>query len=339
MNSTNTSNVFSHRKNLIKAVSFCLILIILLKLLSSLALIAKRDPEPIFNCDPRIIFQEPENTIDVITIGNSNVRSGIIPMQLWKDYGITSYTWGEPSVDPYDSEQYLKKIFRKQSPSVVILEASFFFRTTSFADNLNSMTRAKLSDMFPLIPYHSSLLKLFKYGFSELYNANHSVTKGYYVNFQAKPGKKGSSYMNETSSSDDMISFLTQKEILRIEQLCKDHGAKLIIAAVPSTSDWGYERHQLTKKFCEDNQLTFLDMNTTDVLKEMNLNWKKDTRDGGTHMNYTGASLVTDYLGKYLTEHYQLTDFRQDRNYEQWNTDCEYFYDTIKQLRNEHTAS
>ena len=37
------------------------------------------------------ILAEEENTIDTIIIGNSEAYSSIIPMELWKDYGYTSY--------------------------------------------------------------------------------------------------------------------------------------------------------------------------------------------------------------------------------------------------------
>lgn len=338
MHDTNKKSVFRRREKPVRALLFCLTLIMLLEALSFVSLITNRNPDPVKNYDPWCIFQEPENTIEVVAIGNSNVRSGIIPMQMWKDHGITSYAWGEPGVDPYDAELTLKKIFKKQSPSVIILEASFFFRNTSLADNLNSMVRANISSLCPLITYHRSLTRLFSFHLSELIRSDHSATKGYFLSFHEESGKEGNTYMEENSLSEETFSPLVKKQILKIERLCRKNGAKLIIAAVPSTSDWGYERHKLTEEFCTENQLTFLDMNTSEVIQDMNLDWKKGTRDGGTHLNYTGASLVTDYLGEYLTENYHFTDLRQDEKYEQWNADCSLFYDAIKQYEKEQES-
>ncbi|MDD7388955.1 MAG: hypothetical protein PUG60_04715, partial [Lachnospiraceae bacterium] len=142
MQTTNKNTFFKKHKKLVKALLFCLILVILLQSLSCLAVITLRNPDPMADSSPWGIFEEPENTVDFVAIGNSNVRSGIIPMQLWKDYGITGYTWGEPGVDPFDAELYLKKIFKKQSPSVIVLEASFFFRNTTLTENLNSCVKA-----------------------------------------------------------------------------------------------------------------------------------------------------------------------------------------------------
>lgn len=339
MTHTTTKNTFfkKHRKP-VKVLLFCLILSMLLETLSWLSLITLRNPDPMANNDPHAIFEEPENTIDLVAIGNSNVRSGIIPMQLWRDYGVTSYTWGEPGVDPFDAELYLKKIFKNQSPSVIVLEASFFFRNTTLTENLNSRVKAGLASVCPLISYHRTLTKLFQYPVSELVQASHSVTKGYYVNFNAKSSKKGKSYMKK-SSSDDVLSPIVERQVLKIEKLCEENGARLIIAALPSTSDWGYQRHQLTEEFCSRNQLEFLDMNTSDVQKDMGLNWKKDTRDGGIHMNYYGACLVTGYLGQYLAENHPMTDFRGQDGYRQWDDDCQYFYDGISQIKAENQKS
>lgn len=335
MQTTNKNTFFKKHKKLVKALLFCLILVILLQSLSCLAVITLRNPDPMADSSPWGIFEEPENTVDFVAIGNSNVRSGIIPMQLWKDYGITGYTWGEPGVDPFDAELYLKKIFKKQSPSVIVLEASFFFRNTTLTENLNSCVKANLASVCPLISYHRTLTKLFQYPVSELIQASHSVTKGYYVNFNAKSSKKGKSYMKEKASSDEVLYPIVEKQVLKIESLCEENGAQLIIAALPSTSDWGYKRHELTQDFCSRNGLEFLDMNTSDVLKDMGLSWKKDTRDGGTHMNYYGAGLVTGYLGAYLAEHHPMTDFRGKDGYHQWDEDCRYFYNGIAQLEAE----
>ena len=332
MTQTTNKNTFLKKHGRpVKVLLFCLILSMLLETLSWLSLITLQNPNPMADTNARAIFDEPKNTVDLVAIGNSNVRSGIIPMQLWKDYGITGYAWGEPAVDPFDAELYLKKIFKKQSPSVVVLEASFFFRNTTLTENLNSRVKSGLASICPLISYHSTLTKLFKYSFRDLMQATHSVTKGYFVNFKAKSSKKGKTYMKK-SSSDDVLSPIVEKQVLKIEKLCKENGAQLIITALPSTSDWGYKRHELTEEFCSRNQLEFLDMNTSDALEAMNMNWKNDTRDGGTHLNYYGASLATGYLGQYLAENHPMTDFRGKSEYQQWEEDCRYFYNGISQI-------
>ena len=61
------------------------------------------------------------------------------------------------------------------------------------------------------------------------------------------------------------------------------------------------------------------------------INWKKDSADGGMHMNYRGAGKVSAYLGEYLHTHYTLSDHRADSAYALWNTD---YREYAKALRN-----
>lgn len=321
---------YQKHKNLVRALSFCLILVLILELLSYVSLILNRDTDPMLNSDPHAIFAEKQDTIDVLAFGNSNVRSGIFPLQWYQDYGFTGFSWGEASQRVYDSRLFLEDIFKKQSPSVVLLEASCFFRDDTLADQLDNMAKAYIGEAFPVISYHKNFKKLFSGDFSKLTASARSICKGYSLNYTVKGSKKGKSYMkedlHEINQNTENLDPLVKREVLKIRDLCEKNGAKMVVMAVPSTSDWNYRRHELTEEFCKEENLTFLDMNTSDIRKEIHLNWKKHTRDGGIHLNYPGAKITTAYLGKYLAENFDLPDHRSDSRYQQWQEDCDYFY-------------
>ena len=65
----------------------------------------------------------------------------------------------------------------------------------------------------------------------------------------------------------------------------------------------------------------YLDMNLK--TEELQIDWEKDTRDGGDHLNFAGATKVTAFLGSYLKGNYALSDHRQDEVYSSWNEDLE----------------
>ncbi|WP_092330989.1 hypothetical protein [Butyrivibrio sp. YAB3001] len=50
-------------------------------------------------------------------------------------------------------------------------------------------------------------------------------------------------------------------------------------------------------------------MDLFDYVDEMGIDTKTDFADKG-HLNNDGAKKVSDFLGEYLVNHYELTDFR-----------------------------
>ena len=72
-------------------------------------------------------------------------------------------------------------------------------------------------------------------------------------------------------------------------------------------------------ELAEKNKIVYLDLN---LVEEIGINWKTDTKDAGDHLNFAGAKKVTKYIGKYLNEKFQLTDHRGDAKYQKWYEDC-----------------
>ena len=70
------------------------------------------------------ILTEPENTIDVLVLGDSESYNSYIPLELWNQYGFTSYVCGTPAQRISNSYEYLKSVFNTQKPKIVILEAN-----------------------------------------------------------------------------------------------------------------------------------------------------------------------------------------------------------------------
>lgn len=59
------------------------------------------------------ILAEPENTIDMIVVGNSEAYTSIIPMELWNDYGYTSYVCASPEQSLPLSVRLLRRIIKE----------------------------------------------------------------------------------------------------------------------------------------------------------------------------------------------------------------------------------
>ena len=84
----------SKKRMITKSVIFLLILAFILKIFSSLSIAMGYNANPLYNYSSYSIFQEPDNSIDVLSIGDSNVYSSIFPLVWWEQQGFTGYTWG-----------------------------------------------------------------------------------------------------------------------------------------------------------------------------------------------------------------------------------------------------
>ena len=93
------------------------------------------------------IRSEKANTIDVLFLGDSLSYAGITPMDLYKDYGITSYVCGSSGQQMFDTYRYLKIAFETQKPKYVILE-------TNKITNRPDINNAHLNTILNLLIIH-----------------------------------------------------------------------------------------------------------------------------------------------------------------------------------------
>ena len=312
-------------KNTLFSILFIIGLIGLLYLGSQILAPKDNDQEGgILNASAHGILSEPQNTVDVLIIGNSESMCAMMPMQLWDQYGFTSYCCGTTGQRLSYSEQFLYKTFRNQQPKVVILETLNIFKEVPYQDAALNM----LESSFSIFTYHSRWKTL---GWKDLNLAvdySHiDDTKGYYFSADIKPADV-SGYM-KPSDKVETFSSVNRFFIDNIITFCEKNGAKLVFVSTPSTQNWDSERHNSMVRLSEETGIDFIDLNT--LADEIGIDWSRDTEDRGDHMNYYGAQKVTAYLGNYLAETGLLTDHRQDLAYAPWNESLRRFNETVRQ--------
>lgn len=268
------------------------------------------------------ILGEPENTIDLLILGDSESYSAFIPMQLWQQRGYTAYCCGTPGQELYYSEEFLHKAFQTQSPKVVILEPSAIFRGFSYGSALLS----EAGKFFPVFTYHNRWKTLKTSDLTLTVDYNHiDSAKGYqYINGTA-PADTGS-YMQ---ASDQLapISRRNRAYVERIKAYCDENGAQLLLVSTPSTVNWNMARHNSTQALADRLGVPFLDMNMTP--EQVGIDWSTDTHDHGDHLNYFGAKKVTTALGDYLLSTGLLSSHKDDPAYADWNTEADAFDQTV----------
>lgn len=318
-------------KKIIKRIVSCVLFVaILLGLLqvSSLVFQPKSNDKASGIHYPRAngIVSEPKDSIDTVFIGDSEVYHSFIPLNIWRDYGITSYDVSSPSQKLVYSMEFLKKTFEKQSPKIVFLETNAIFRKSYLEDEITY----KAEQIFPVFRYHDRWknLQLKDFSASVEYTANEN-NKGYYFTKKSKPAtdKAIKEYMKYSDVSAPILS--TNKKYLNgIAKFCEKHGAKLVLISTPSTKNWNYQRHNTMEAISKDLGVDYIDTNL--LRDDIPIDWKKDTKDKGDHLNYNGAVKMTNYIGKYLDDTKLFKDKRNDPSYDNWNTCLDKFEKQVK---------
>lgn len=309
---------------ILRCIAFVLPLLLLLALLS-LLFIPKNNFESFGMTQDRAngILAEPENTIDVLIVGDSESYSSFSPIQMWGEQGFTSYVCGTSGQRLYDSCEYVKKTFQTQKPRVVVLETNAVFRSIRAKQAIFNTA----AELLPVFRYHDRWKSLNINDFQTTPNYTNVVSyKGFHCKALVQDGTK-ENYMLP-SPGEKRIRPVNRTYLKKIQQLCRENGAELLLVSTPSTLNWNAEKHNGIEAYADSNGLTYLDMNLCN--DEIGINWTEDSRDGGDHLNLSGAEKASAYFGSWLKEQYGLTDHREDSAYESWNHVLEKYQKDLK---------
>ena len=274
------------------------------------------------------ILGEPDNTIDVLIIGDSESINSINPLRIWEQHGIASYCCGTSLQLLSYSEYFLHQAFKSQSPKIVILETNEIFREVT----LDDLLLHQMEMVFPLFSFHSRWKVLSFRDISPVINYTHvDVEKGYYFSTVVS-GTDDSDYMKEMPG-EEPIPSINMFYLRKIKSFCKEKGVKLVLVSTPSVVNWDYMKHNSIQRISEEEGIEFIDMNL--LRKEIPIDWKTDTRDRGDHVNYYGAEKVSAYLGKYLSETGLFESHRSDPAYSQWDVHLKEFNERTEQPNSE----
>lgn len=258
------------------------------------------------------LLSEPEDMVDVAILGDSESYTVLSTYQLWKDAGIASYIGGQSGQWIGESYFSLKKILKRQSPKVVILETNEFFSRgdASVVRDAAKSAQELARQMFPILKYHR---------FWKMEPADPKLQTTIFNGFELRAAVvpyTGGAYMHATDEKTP-VTFITRYYLEGIKDLCDTHGTKLLLVTAPSPANHTMQRHNEVQALADKLGVSYLDLNLN--TEELGIDWNLDTLDGGDHINYNGCRKVTAYLQQYLQTHYTLPDRRKDARYEAWN--------------------
>lgn len=284
-------------------------------------------------------FFEKETEYDILFFGTSHVINAVFPMQLWNDYGITSYNFGGHSNSIAASYWVYENAIEYHKPKIAVLDVlgvgqSYKEMDVSYAhmsfdafpytatkkeaiEDIFEDKKQQQEMLFPFSIYHSRWHMLegedyIIWGSSDEAGKEKGAESRIAV---AIPEGEPLVDKNQKLSEDTVGKQYIRKFI----QSCRENGIEPVLMYLPfptiqAMQMWGNSVYDLAK---EEN-VPFLNLRYEDVV-----DYTIDCYDPSSHLNPSGARKVTEYLGEYLCREYGLEDKRQNDNFQIWNVDYE----------------
>lgn len=322
----------------VKVIAFLLVLVFVLQLLSSTLFAKERtdrynDTKYFYSM---IYTREVPDTIQVGYFGNSDLYSAVCPNGIFYQYGYTGTVVAAPRMSALESYDYLDDFIQRQNPELAVFECDMLYSNTPDAFETGDYTEKK---GLPVIPYINDD------SIENFINTNYTVflfhdrwkqyileppTKdedymhGYFFSKRIDDEAERSKYI-EPNDKREPIDEEAELYVRYAKELCDSHGVEFMLLTVPSANTWSYARHNAVQDLADELGIKFLDLGIEP--EGLNIVYEKDFRDNGNHVNYYGAKKVTEYIGKFLYENYDLTSRRYDDAYAFWVDDLYKMYE------------
>lgn len=297
-------------------------------------------------------YREKEDSLDVVTVGSSAVNRYWDCMTAWNDYGMASYNYSTPAMNIGTTIAALKDIEKRQKPEVIVIEVRKVIEryldmeekvsTQNILDSqdfnldrlaaVDYMRRLRglsvkdtLSEYIELMEYHNNHTVFVNEKNWEFWDnrADESVDKyGFYKGFMVVDKhevlEKPDNVWTEQTTE---LNAVAEKAYTDILEYCSSKGLNVLLAVAPYQVTENDEM-QINRmmELAEEYEIPFIDANR--YYDEMNIDFSSDFYNQD-HVNILGAEKYTDFMARYLKEHYDLPDRREDLGYAKWQEDYE----------------
>lgn len=206
-------------------------------------------------------------------------------------------------------------------------QQNIFAKCKALLQEGDSAFLAALNYKFPLVKYHDNWKHLKLTTFLQPRGKYHFSNKGMAYANTVKAYPFGNEYMQLSGGKHAMLSEEKLVQFQKIYDLCDRNGIRLVLLTVPSANTWNKGKSDTVKQLAKKYDLTYYDYNRQ---LPAGFNWVTDSKDGGNHLNYAGASAVTKDLAKKLTDDLTMnpTSLTKEQK-QQWKKDYEHFHKSI----------
>ncbi len=296
----------------------------------------------------------PKGTVNAVLLGTSGIDRYWIPSQAYEEYGITVYPLSTDAFPAWLYKYAVDEALKYQDVDLLILDVRPFtlekceindmdirarrfidvlppfsinrikscFETMKIRDDVNkSASRLDLSYLFPIVKFHG------KWSDDEfLVSENWSNTPHEYLGFHVIDNATVRPAPQPTPeyAADNLIPLdkTIEKCLYDFLDYLKENELKVLFVDTPQVRmDIEIGRSNMIYKILEEEGFDcvhYYDENSESTFS-IDMDLKTDFYNEG-HANFHGATKFTTVFAKYLVEHYDLPDRRNDEKVkEQWD--------------------
>lgn len=325
----------SKLKNLLGFVFF--VVMLCLALYGCMRLVEYKDARIKYND-----FFEADTNFDVIFMGTSHAYNSILPMELWSEYGISSYNWGYSNCTPAESFYILKDVLKYTEPKLIVLDMFGLMEYENYDGYGNGKYRPDRIEQqhvqFDAIPLSLNKIQAaydifddyenntdFVFNFMMYHNRwNELTTDDLFVEYSPEKGAQmlvghsdGVGYTSIGEDETRELDSVCYDYFIDFLDYCDENQIKVLCVYLPFPASSSCQRAANSIDAVVDD---YIRANYVNMLNLDIIDFSTDIYSDRNHLNFTGACKVTSWLGEYITEHYYMDDYSQNAS---WQADYE----------------
>ena len=294
-------------------------------------------------------YELPENTADVVFIGNSHVYRFWQNAFAFKEKGVAATSWSTSNMPFGTARSVLEEVLKTQHPKVVCVEIFMFAHNSTDSNNkiyliLPYMKCSK--NKYQMIEDYSNYLSIDKEDrfpyylpFIQFHSRCFELNKGDFI--QTQESYLNSCYQdNWLNSKADGLVHTSTDEVLEVPvecevafrdflAYCRSLDTEVLFVAAP---DWnGGEKlahGNYLLNIVEEYGFSLINYNEEALYQTIGIDESIDLQDS-SHFNVNGSLKFTRAMSDYLIAKYHLSDKRNDSHYLFYNRCADDYYELI----------
>jgi len=279
-------------------------------------------------------FFEQEEDFDVLFLGSSHMINAVYPYELWDDYGIVSYNLGAHGASPAVSYWVLKNSLEYTTPKLVVLDCLYASWPVKIADDfeqihkafdafpLNSTKYDTICDLVDANSGHNKMEMIWKFS---LYHNRWNQFEPWDFTLPYNDEMGGETRIDlvtplyfdkiDRDVKND-INSVSATYIKKTIEECQSKGIDIILVYLPFPAD---VQDQADANMLYDLAVEY-QVDYINFLDENIVNYETDMYDEQSHLNPSGAKKVSNYIGQYIVDRYDIPNHKGDSGYSNWHS-------------------